>query len=338
MKKFLTLLLGFIMCFGVFGVVGCNAPASNGGVPTLSFFTPDGAPALAVAKFIKDQEDFGIKDAKFSYKVVSSSEIGPILSKQQADFVVVPVNAASKLYKANTNNPYVMTAVLTHGNLYLMSSNQTQSLQDLKGQVVGVIGQGLVPDLTFKAILSDAGLLSDVVYGDTATPNKITLRYFEKAENLIPLLKQGVLSVGLLPEPACTNLSKVASNHTWTRLDIQQLYDAETQSYPQAVLMVRKAVYQAYKTQIDAMGSLFAENLQWVKTNTAEAVKAVNAMLPQGVSPSLVAENITSTVVDNCKIFYQASTLAQTEVINFINKLIAIDPTCARSITQDFFA
>ncbi|MBQ3596978.1 MAG: ABC transporter substrate-binding protein [Clostridia bacterium] len=340
MKRLLALFLSLVSCLSLVCASACNDQSSNpnGENKTLTFYAPDGAPALAVAKFINDGENFGIDNVNVEYNVVASSDIGPVMMQGKGDFIVMPVNAASKLYKASSNAPYVMTAVLTHGNLYLMSSVGTTSLQDLKGQVVGVIGQGLVPDLTFRAILSDNGLLGDVVVGNTATPDKITIQYFEKAPDMIPLLKQGALKIGLLPEPACTNLTKVASNHTWTRMDVQELYDAQSKSYPQAVLMVKKSVYQQYKTKIDGMQSLFSQNVEWVKTNTEQAVQAVNAKLKEGVTPSLVASNVTPSVVDNCKIFYQASSVAKTDVINYINKIIAIVPNSAVAIAQDFFA
>ena len=341
MKRLLALFLSLVACLSLIFASACNDKPEppSGETKTLTFYAPDGAPALAVAKFINDGENFGIDNVNVEYNVVASSDIGPVMMQGKGDFIVMPVNAASKLYKASSNAPYVMTAVLTHGNLYLMSSIGTTSLQDLKGQVVGVIGQGLVPDLTFRAILSDNGLLGDVVVGNTATPNKITINYsYKKAEDMIPLLEQGKIKIGLLPEPACTNLTKVASNHTWTRMDVQELYDAQSKSYPQAVLMVKKSVYQQYKTKIDGMQSLFSQNVEWVKTNTEQAVQAVNAKLKEGVTPSLLASNVTPSVVDNCKIFYQASSIAKTDVINYINKIIAIVPNSAAAIAQDFFA
>ena len=336
MKKLLTLLLIFLLVFTMAFGVGC-ADKGDDGPKNLSFYAPDGAPALAIAKFINDSENFGI-DGTIDYKVVSSNDIGGIMQNGTGDFIVMPVNATSKLYNANQSSPYVMTAVITHGNLYLMSSDGTETLDALKGKVVGVIGHGLVPDLTLKAILSDNNLLSDVVASDTATDGKITLRYFSAASDMIPLLKQGKLSVGLLPEPAATNLTKVASDKTWTRVDVQALYDAELKSYPQAVLMVRKSIYEPFKDQIDGMKTLFETNVSWIKENTESAVNAVNSKLPEGATASLTATTITATVVDNCKIYFENGESAKTAVKNYINKIIQINDKSAKPITDDFFA
>ena len=334
MKKFFAVILSVMLALCMCAFT-CENP--EGEKDALTFYAPDGAPALAIAKLINDQESFGI-DADITYSVVASSDIGPTMAQGKGDFIVMPVNAASKLYKANKNDPYIMAGVVTHGNLYIMSSDNNTSLDGLLGKVVGVIGQGLVPDLTLKAILSDNNLLDKVVVGDTATEGKITLRYFAQAPEMIPLLKQGVISVGLLPEPAATNLTKVAPNREWTRLDIQELYDSEQKSYPQAVLMVKKSVYDKYKTQIDGMKTYFDNSAVWVKENSAYAVTTINSHLAQGVTPSLVAENITPAVIENCKIYYENAVFSKTAVKNYINKIISIAPQSAANISDDFFA
>lgn len=333
MKRILSIFFALIMSVIALFCVGCNKKDNS----SLTFYAPDGAPALAIAKFINDNEDFDI-GVNVSYQVVSSNDIGGVMSQGKGDFIVMPVNAASKLYKANKNSPYVMTAVVTHGNLYLMSSNGITTLESLKGNVVGVIGQGLVPDLTLRTILSANGLLNDVEVGDTAVDGKIVLRYFASAQDMLPLLKQGKLSVGLLPEPAATKLTALANNKTWQRLDVQELYDGQAKSYPQAVLMVRKSVYDKYKEKLNSLENMFADNVSWIEQNPELAVNAVNAKLPQGVTPSLVAQNITATVIQNCKIYYQSATDAKQSVINYINKIREIAPNSAVAISDDFFA
>ncbi len=336
MKKLFTVFTAMLLTLTALFSFAC-VKDNNDGAKTLTFYAPDGAPALSIAKFINDGENFGT-DATVEYKVVSANNIGGVMQQGEGDFIIMPVNAASKLYKANANSPYVMAGVVTHGNLYLMSSDGTSNLESLKGKVVGVIGQGLVPDLTFKAILSANGLLGDVVVGDTATDGKITLRYFPSAPDMLPLMKQGVINVGLIPEPAATNLTNMVSNKTWTRLDVQELYNAQTKAYPQAVLMVKKSVYQAYKQEIDSVAQYFETNALWIKANVAQAVQAVNSKLPEGATPSLVEANLNSTVIDNCKIYFESASISKLAVKEYINKIIAVDDKSANAIVDDFFA
>lgn len=322
------------------GSSGSNDSSGGGDSPkkTYTFVAPDGAPALSIAKQINDGENFGM-NADVNYSVVSASNIGSFMQKGTADFIIMPVNAASKLYKANASDPYKMAAVITHGNLYILSSDGSDSLAALKGKVVGVIGRGLVPDLTFKAILSDNDLLGDVVDGDTAAEGKITLRYFDDASTMLPLLKQGKLSCGLLPEPAATKLvTAVAPEKTWTKIDVQELYDGEKKAYPQAVLMVKSSVYSENKALIDGMASYFSANTDWVKQNTELAVGSISGALAEGVTPSLTAANLTAEVVDNCKIYFEGASAAKQSVLDYIAKIIAINENSAKTPADDFFA
>lgn len=124
---------------------------------TFTFYAPDGAPALAIAKFISENENF-LSGATFNYNVVVSDDIAKYTNGVLgvADFIVLPVNAASKVY-SNQNAKYKMVSVITNGNLFIMAKvkdNNTEiKLQDLNGKKIGVIGKGLVPDLTLKAVL-----------------------------------------------------------------------------------------------------------------------------------------------------------------------------------------
>lgn len=132
-----------------------------------TFYAPDGAPALAIAKFISDGENF-VSGATFNYNVVVAEDIAKYTNGVlgTADFVVMPVNAASKIYKNQKAN-YTMVSVITHGNLYIMAKvkdDDTQiRLSDLDGKKIGVIGQGNVPDLTLKTVLAKNSMEYSVI-------------------------------------------------------------------------------------------------------------------------------------------------------------------------------
>lgn len=337
MRKFLSLLLGLLIAFSTFSLVACDEPNTQS--QTLKMFVPDGAPALSIAKFINDNENF-IDGVTVDYNVASAKDIGLKMAKGQADLIVMPINAASIRYKAKASDPYKMVAVVTHGNLFLMSSEPTD-LNGLKGKVVGVIGQGLVPDLTFRAVLKAHDLLDFVQVGEAPVEGKIVLRYFNEeadATDLVKALMQGKLSVGLLPEPACTNLTKMANNYTWNRIDFQELYDSEAKAYPQAVIMVKSSVLTKYPTLVEKISEKFDSAVQWVVENPAKAVNAIGTKY----TTSLNANNINSQVVENCKIKWLASSDAKEYCKSYINKILDIETVLdmppAIALNDDFFA
>lgn len=126
----------------------------------LTVCVPDGAPALAIAKLINDSDDLGTGKT-VEYKVVAADKIGAFITQGKADIVVMPVNAASKTYNKYTADTYKMAAVITHGNLYIMSAEKIE-IDDLDGKTIGVIGQGNVPDLTFRAIMKDRNIKVEI--------------------------------------------------------------------------------------------------------------------------------------------------------------------------------
>lgn len=124
---------------------------------TVKVAVPDGAPALAIAKFINDGEDFET-GLTFDYDVVSAQVIGSKVTGGVADVVILPVNAASLVSQIGNGSNYKLVSVVTHGNLFIMSSTPITSVSELANKTVGVIGQGNVPDLTFKAVLNKNNL------------------------------------------------------------------------------------------------------------------------------------------------------------------------------------
>lgn len=118
-----------------------------------TFVMPDGAPALSVSKLMYDNSDLSTgKDVEYS--VVQAGLIRSYLVSGEKDFILAPVNVASQFYKESSNEDhYVMVAVITHGNFYIISTEQI-TLADLDGKQIAVPMMGAVPDWTFRMVLS----------------------------------------------------------------------------------------------------------------------------------------------------------------------------------------
>ncbi|MBO4251388.1 MAG: ABC transporter substrate-binding protein [Clostridia bacterium] len=334
MKKFFAILLSVVSAFTVFAFSACGEnEKSETEKKTITVYAPDGAPALSIAKFINDNEDFGT-GATVSYNVVAAANIGGVMQQGAGDIIIMPVNAASKLYAANASDKYKMAAVVTHGNLYVMCKEDL-TVEGLKGKVVGVIGQGNVPDLTFRAALVKNGVEYEA--SESAVDGKVALKYYSDASELLPALKTGKIAVGLLPEPAANKLVGMDSAFKYA-LDLQKLYDAEAKTYPQAVVMVKSSVIAAYPELVAAFGGKIAGAVSWVKDHPADAASAVAGVLPEGVTPSLSAANLNATVVENCKIYWQSAADAEIAVKEYIDAIIELEQKAAKAVSDEFFA
>ncbi len=116
---------------------------------------PDGAPALAVSKLISDGNQLGTGKT-VNYKVVAAAGIKNEMTEGISDIILMPINLATKFYSVNANDPYVMVAVITHGNFYIMSMEEI-TVDDLKDKQIAVPNMGAVPDWTIRYVLQEKG-------------------------------------------------------------------------------------------------------------------------------------------------------------------------------------
>ncbi len=125
---------------------------------------PDGAPALALAKMMRDDTD----SDGVTYKVVDSGSISAQVTysdeAKNADLCVLPITAASKLL--GSGEKYIMLGTVTHGNLYLISKDgeaiTAENISSLQGKKIGVLQMNNVPGLTLKTVLVKYGLIIGV--------------------------------------------------------------------------------------------------------------------------------------------------------------------------------
>lgn len=313
MKKFRIVSALFAALIAVTVGFGCNITDKDSA--KLEFYCPDGAPALAAAGLFEDKT-LGTTDIEMEYHVVSAESITNYVMKstQKADVAILPVNAAAKI--CGTGDTYVMTSVLTHGNLYIVSDKEI-SLNDLVGQVVGVIGRGKVPDATLKSVLNKHG----IAYEESveAVEGKVALAYYESGETLMPAMKQNKIKIGLLPEPAATKIvTKLKTNYTY-KLDLAALYGG---SYPQAAMVVKKSVLTDHPKFMETLTAKLQESIAWVNTasNAQAAIDAVNARLDDGVVASLDAF-VTADVISRCSIRYVSAADAKIGVNAYLTAI-----------------
>ena len=82
---------------------------------------PSGAPALALAAMAVNEPE--------AYTFVAADTIAAEFAGNNADFIIAPLNAGAKLYKAGKST-YKLGAVVTWGNLYFASQKADFALED----------------------------------------------------------------------------------------------------------------------------------------------------------------------------------------------------------------
>lgn len=232
------------------GLAACSSPApaassseasstSSKGSETalaepLKVLCPQGAPALATLGLEVD-------DADVEY-VEGQDLLVSELSKKEGDYdmIVAPINLGVKTWKEA--EAYQLEGVLTWGNLYVVSADETWNAPDKK---IALFGEGAVPGLVF-----------DEVYPDL----QATSEYYPSVAEASTALVSGKVDAALLAQPAAAGaVAKAKENGTELKVqaDLQQRWqekhETSQKGYPQAALFVKKDHAKDYQNAIDKM-------------------------------------------------------------------------------------
>ena len=150
MKKFLATAIALTIGAAACVFTACAGENDDG---TYTVYAPDGAPALALANAVNEDDD------RYDFRIVASNAITAQVQGEEpaADFCILPVNVAAKLL--GKGETYQMLGTVTNGNMYLLTTGDnpgitTDNLSTLVGKTVGVVQLNNVPGLTFQAVLS----------------------------------------------------------------------------------------------------------------------------------------------------------------------------------------
>lgn len=134
-------------------------------------------------------------DANFTV-VAAADEVAALFAQRSVDIACVPANLAATLYQ-KTDGALRVLDVNTLGVLNVMSADMSiTSVADLAGRTVYMTGKGTVPEYTFAALLSAAGLSWD----------DVDVQFKSEPSEVAALLAQDSQAAGILPQPYATAL------------------------------------------------------------------------------------------------------------------------------------
>lgn len=261
MKKNSKSIFILLVIFSVtFGFVGCNNKEDiNTSKKEISFVVPNGVPATAISKMIKEKIQID-DNYNIIYSIENTSDtLATAVMKGEADIAIVPSNLAVQAYNKGLGYKLVGTTGL--GALYLVSTEGDIALNELSGKEVYNIGSGLTPDIVFKALLKESGI------------NDVTLSYVGGATELAPAILGGKANYAVVPEPALTtilsknpNIKVIASlNDLW-----KEKFNSES-GFPQASIIVKESLIDEDKDFINNLIEEVSNSINWVNKNSKDA-------------------------------------------------------------------
>ena len=211
MKKLTALLFTVILI-----LTAAFAGAEDGFV----IVAPSGAPAIAVAGVWAENAD--------AVKTINADTIAEAFGSNQADFIIAPINAGAKLYKAGKST-YRLAAVVTWGNLVFASRTEGFTAEMINGSKLVLFGENTINASIALYVLEQKGIVPE------------TVEYLAGAAETQALLLNGDEgTIVMTAEPAVT--AAKMKDETIVSVPLNDLYREVTgfDGFTQAGLFVRE--------------------------------------------------------------------------------------------------
>ena len=173
----------------------------------------------------------------------------------------VPINLASVLYN-KTQGAVQLMAVNTIGNLYIVGTDDINSIAQLDGKTLGMSAKGSTPDYAMNYILKQAGL-----------EDKTDLEYALDHASLAQSVIAEDTKVALLPQPFVTQVMMKNENIKML-IDLNQAWNDATGGSSQLYtggIIVNKEFADKNPEFISEFLKQYEESVKWVLENQKEA-------------------------------------------------------------------
>lgn len=249
--------------------------------------SPSGAPGLALVTLAVQSPE--------NYTYLTAETITAEFANETADFIIAPLNAGAKLYKAGKST-YQLAAIVSWGNLFLASQRENFALEDINGGVITMFGEKTINSSIAKFVLAENGI----------TPDNI--EYLAGASNTQKLMLSDAQAIVLTAEPALT--AARMKNDKITAYFINELYKAVTghDGFTQAALFVRKQTLENHPEVVDNYLKLVEESCDKCATDIETVAEAAAKM------EILPNKKVAMLAIPNCSIRYMRALDAREQI------------------------
>lgn len=326
MKKLLSLL-----CTGIFLLAG--VACEKQGKEEIGVYTPDGAPALALAEMMsKDTEEDGV-----TYNVVNATGIEALVQyndeSKNADICILPLTDAS-LYLSG-GDKYALLGTVTHGNFFIVTEGEERydldNLSSLVGKKIGVVQLSKLPGLTLRYVLEREEIPYAVQENmESAEEGKVNL------VNVPPTsVKPGTgFDAFVIPEPLASVKAKTGFYRAGS---LQTLYGGEA-GYPQAAIVAKRSLIEKNPAFIEEFLSNISTSATWLESAEISTIlQAINSHLEEGLTPSFSDKNLSREAIAGCNVYFAPAKEQKSEINGFISALQTVDSKAVKTLSDTFF-
>lgn len=281
MKKYFVFVLAFVL------MLGCALTASAEDTRVFTLSAPSGAPALAVAAMAVDNPE--------AYTFVAADTIAAEFAGNNADFIIAPLNAGAKLYKAGKST-YKLGAVVTWGNLFIASQKADFKLEDINGAEITLFGEDTINASIVLFALEKNGL----------TPANVS--YLAGAANTQSLLLTDENAIVVTAEPALT-AAKI-KNENITSYSVNDLYKNATgfDGYTQAALFIKA---ETLAEDPEGVAEFLEQAAEAAEKCTSDLAAVADAAVALEILPN---PKVAMSAIPNCAIRFVPALEAKEQI------------------------
>lgn len=292
MKKVFLLINAFLLCSFVFAK-DIRVGVLNG---------PSCIPTAYLMENKSDVIDFSLH--------ADVQALLPKMIKKEVDIGFMPVNVAAKVFNSS-NKAIVCCAITGNGNISLLTNSVTShSINDLKGKLIYVAGQGATPDYMFRYILAK---------------NKISIEKDVQLEYSIPtaqlpanLISKKVMYI-VVPEPF-TTITMQKDPSIKKLVDFQLEYEdfnGAGSTYPLTVMVATKDFVTNHPDLMKEFLDLYKQSYEWTiknpktagqlaeKNELGLAKNIVTAAIPKSNYTFITKDEMQDSIEDLLEIFIE---------------------------------
>ncbi len=235
--------------------------------------------------------------------------IGKIINGE-IDIAAVPTNAASVIYN-KTEGDIQFLALNTLGVIYVVGTEDVNSIADLAGKNVAISGKGATPEYAFNYLL-EKNNVADSVNAEFLLDHSSLAQTVIAEDNKIAVLPQPFVTQVMMNNPNVEIL--IDLNEEWKKAT-----DGES-VLAMGCLIVNTKFAEEHPYFINEFLNEYKSSVEWVNNNYEEAGQLVekNGILPN----AKLAEN----AIPNCSIVYMDAQEAKDEVQSFLSILHDFNP------------
>jgi NitT/TauT family transport system substrate-binding protein len=235
--------------------------------------------------------------------------IGKIINGE-VDIAAVPTNAASVIYN-KTEGDVKFLALNTLGVIYVVGTEDVNSIADLEGKKVAVSGKGATPEYAFNYLLDKNNLTDEV-------ETEFLLDHSSLAQTVIAEDNK----IAVLPQPFVTQVMMNNPN-VEILIDLNKEWENATNGesvLAMGCLVVNSKFAEEQPFFIEEFLSEYKSSVEWVNNNYEEAGQLVekNGILPNA--------KLAEKAIPNCSIVFKDAQEAKDEVQSFLSILHDFNP------------